>query len=50
MQVKAEPGTYIEMPKMFEKEVYFLELKRNLYGQIEEFFMSIYAMDWNNKD
>ena len=38
MQVKAEPGTYIEMPKMFEKEVYFLELKRNLYGEIEEFF------------
>lgn len=23
------------MPKMFEKEVYFLELKRNLYGQVK---------------
>ncbi len=33
VQAKAEPGTYIEMPRMFEKEGYILELKRNLYGQ-----------------
>ena len=33
VQAKAEPGTFIEMPRMFEKEGYILELKRNLYGQ-----------------
>ena len=35
VQAKAEPGTYIEMPRMFEKEGFILELKRNLYGQRE---------------
>ena len=33
VQAKADPGTYIEMPRMFEKEGYILELKHNLYGQ-----------------
>jgi len=33
VQVKAEPGTYIEMPKMFKQDGCILELKRNLYGQ-----------------
>ena len=33
MQVKAKPGTYIEMPKMFEQDGCILELKKNLYGQ-----------------
>ena len=33
VQAKAEPGTFIEMPCMFEKEGYILELKQNLYGQ-----------------
>ncbi len=33
VQAKAEPGTYIEMPKMFEEDGYILELNRNLYGQ-----------------
>ena len=33
VQAKADPGTYIEMPRMFEKEGYILELNRNLYGQ-----------------
>ena len=33
VQAKAAPGTYIEMPRMFELDGYILELKRNLYGQ-----------------
>ena len=33
VQAKAEPGIYIEMPKMFEQDGCILELKRNLYGQ-----------------
>ena len=33
VHAEAEPGTYIEMPRMFEREGYILELKRNLYGQ-----------------
>eukprot|EP00956_Cyclotella_meneghiniana_P040564 scaffold199273_cov17-Cyclotella_meneghiniana.AAC.1 len=33
VQAKAAPGTYIEMPKMFEQPGFILELKRNLYGQ-----------------
>ena len=33
VHAEAEPGTYIEMPRMFEKKGYILELKRNLYGQ-----------------
>ena len=33
VHAEAEPGTCIEMPRMFEKEGYILELKRNLYGQ-----------------
>ena len=33
VQAEAKPGTYIEMPDLFEKEGYILELKRNLYGQ-----------------
>jgi len=33
VQVKAKPGTYIEMPKMFEQDGCILELKKNLYGQ-----------------
>ena len=33
VHAEAEPGTYIEMPRMFEKEGFVLELKRNLYGQ-----------------
>ena len=32
-QAEAKTGTYIEMPDLFEKEGYILELKRNLYGQ-----------------
>ena len=35
VQAKAEPGTYIEMPRMFGVEGYILELKRNLYGQCD---------------
>ncbi len=35
VQAKAEPGTYIEMPKMFEEDGYILELHRNLYGQCD---------------
>jgi hypothetical protein len=33
VQAKAAPGTYIEMPRMFEEKGYIYELKRNLYGQ-----------------
>lgn len=33
VQAKAKPGTFIEMPKLFERPGYVLELKRNLYGQ-----------------
>ena len=33
LHAEAEPGTYIEMPRMFEKKGCILELKRNLYGQ-----------------
>ena len=33
VHAEAEPGTYIEMPRMFEKPGFILELKRNLYGQ-----------------
>ena len=33
VQAKAAPGTYIEMPQMFELEDYILELKCNLYDQ-----------------
>jgi hypothetical protein len=32
VQAPAEPGTYIEMPKMFELDGMVLELRRNLYG------------------
>ena len=32
VQAKAAPGTYIEMPKLFEAPGKILELKRNLYG------------------
>ena len=35
VQAKAEPGIYIEMPRMFEREGYVLELKRTLYGQCD---------------
>jgi hypothetical protein len=33
VQAKASPGTYIEMPRMFEEKGYVYELRRNLYGQ-----------------
>jgi len=33
VQAKAEPGIFIEMPKMFEQDGCILELKRNLYRQ-----------------
>lgn len=33
VQAKASPGTFIEMPRLFERPGYVLELKRNLYGQ-----------------
>lgn len=33
VQAKAAPGTFIEMPRMFEKPGFILELNRNLYGQ-----------------
>lgn len=33
VQAKASPGTYIEMPRMFEEKGYIYELRRNLYGQ-----------------
>lgn len=33
VQAKAAPGTFIEMPRMFEKQGFILELNRNLYGQ-----------------
>ena len=33
VHAEAEPGTYIEMPRTFEKPGFVLELKRNLYGQ-----------------
>ena len=32
VQAKLDPGTYIEMPRLFEEEGKVLELKRNLYG------------------
>ena len=35
VQAPASPGTYIEMPKMFELDGMILELKRNLYGLCE---------------
>jgi hypothetical protein len=35
VQAKADPGIYIEMPRMFEMDGYVLELKRNLYGQCD---------------
>lgn len=35
VQAKADPGTYVEMPKLFEIPGKVLELKRNLYGQCE---------------
>ena len=35
VQASAEPGTFIEMPKMFEIPGMILELKRNLYRQCE---------------
>lgn len=33
VQAKAAPGTYIEMPRMFQEEGFIYELKCNLYGQ-----------------
>ena len=35
VHAKAEPGSFIEMPKGFELEGYVLELKRNLYGSCD---------------
>lgn len=35
VHAKAEPGTFIEMPKGFELEGHVLELKRNLYGSCD---------------
>lgn len=35
VHTKAEPGSFIEMPKGFELEGYVLELKRNLYGSCD---------------
>jgi hypothetical protein len=32
VQAKLDPGTFIEMPRLFEQEGMVLELKRNLYG------------------
>ena len=34
VQAELEPGTYIEMPRMYEMDGYVLELKRNLYGGV----------------
>ena len=31
-KIRIEPGTYVEMPRGFEKEGYIFELKKNLYG------------------
>lgn len=33
VQAKAEPGTYIEMPRAYQEKGFIYELKRNLYGQ-----------------
>ena len=35
VQAPAAPGTYMEMPQLFEVNGMILELKRNLYGQCE---------------
>jgi hypothetical protein len=32
LHAKIDPGTYVEMPRGFEKDGYVFELKRNLYG------------------
>ena len=34
-QAKADPGIYIEMPRIFDVDCHVLELKRNLYGQCD---------------
>ena len=34
VQAELPPGTYIEMPQMYEMDGYVLELKRNLYGGV----------------
>ena len=35
VQAPADPGTYVEMPQLFQLPGKVLELKRNLYGQCE---------------
>ena len=35
VQAPAEPGTYVEMPRLFEIPGMVLELNQNLYGQCE---------------
>ena len=35
VQAPADPGTFLEMPKLFEIPGMILELKRNLYGQCD---------------
>ena len=52
VHAEAEPGTYIEMPRMLEKEGYILELKRNLYGQRDAplKFFNYLNQDWKIED